>query len=126
MRPLVVAIVSAVALLSGACNEQVSESCPVSAGASATCAEACEHLADIDCRPAPTEEECVTTCTSASAGLPADVLNRALACYVAAETCGEVEGCSRSCGAGDDDVPWSTLDAGADAGAPDAGAPDAG
>ena len=121
MRPLILIVVVGLAQLWLACNEEVPDGCPVSAGASATCAETCEHLSDIDCRPAPSDEQCVATCESTSAGLPADVRDRALACYVAAETCEEVEGCSRSCGAGDDDVPWGTLDAGVDAEVPDGG-----
>ena len=102
-----------------ACNEDIPNRCAASEGASATCSEACKHLSDIDCRPAPTADECVTTCEATSAGLPSEVLDRALACYVAADTCAEVEGCSRNCGAGGEPVPWGTVDAGA--AEPDAG-----
>lgn len=100
------------ALLGSACNEVVPTRCAAPAGASATCAEACDHLSDIDCRPAPTAEECIETCEATGANVPEDVRGRALACYVAADTCGEVEGCSHTCGAGGEQVPWGELDAG--------------
>ena len=110
----------AVALLAVACNEDVPEQCAAPAGASATCEAACENLSDIDCRPAPTTEECVETCQAAGSAVPDAERDRALACYASAESCADVEGCSRSCGAGGRPVGWVGVDAGNEL--PDAGA----
>lgn len=114
----------------------------------------CGHLESIGCFAenellfsdgGPREETpCLNGYRDFGATLGQDVLARVASCYLAAETCEQVEGCNRSCGpdggrilfepfqdAGDgapDAGPMPT-DAGPmpmDAGPPDAGAPDAG
>lgn len=109
-------LVVALGLLS--CRQDVVRDCPVSASASGTCAEACDNMKDLDCRPGSTQDECVAACEAASANVPEDVLGRVLSCYATVDSCREVDGCSRACGEGDGPVPWN-LDAGIEV--PDAG-----
>jgi len=102
----------ALALPITACSVDVPGQCAAAVGASATCQAACDNLADIDCQPAPSTEECVATCEAAGTGVAAAERDRALACYAAAKSCGDVEGCSRHCGPSGGSVPWTVLDAG--------------
>lgn len=100
------------------CPEGALHECPASAGAAGTCAEACKNLGHLDCRPGGDQDECVAACEASGAGVPAAVLGRVLSCYAEADSCREVDGCSRTCGDGDGPVLWN-LDAGIDT--PDAG-----
>lgn len=107
MRSLVVALV----LLVAGCAESPREKCPAS-GATASCAEACAHLFDIDCRVGAKRSECTATCEAASQNLDDDTRGRVLACYAVADECRDVDGCGRACGTGGGPVTFVELDAG--------------
>lgn len=109
MRSFLLAAVWSLAL---GCSEERVDECGAPADATGTCEQACATLFEIDCRVGQTAEECATVCVAATADLDEEVLGRALACYAAAKSCGEVDGCSRNCGPGEGPVPFGTLDAG--------------
>lgn len=105
-------LLAAVCWFSCGCSEQRVEECGAAAGATGTCEEACATLFDVSCRVGQTVEECVTVCAAATADLDDEVLGRVLSCYSTATSCGEVDGCSRTCGTGEGPVPFGMLDAG--------------
>ena len=97
-------------LLLGACNEAALEAC-LPGSASATCASACVHLFDIECRVGETVDECAATCEASTSG-GAMEYQAVISCYEAASSCAEVDGCAMLCGPAGGPVVFAGEDGG--------------
>lgn len=107
----------AFALGIAACDDDGADECKAPPGSTgATCESACQNLFARNCRVGSSSAQCAAICAATVMTLDPGVRDRVLACYQAAETCAEVEGCSTHCGPGDGPVVFGSL---GEAGLPD-------